>query len=428
MHIMNHLVDRWAKHAVEAALRNARIVSVYGPRQSGKTTLIRQFEDSSRPYFDLDDDLTRAGIDMDISDFAKGNDKAIIDEVHRLPYLVLSLKSSVDVDQSRGRFIICSSLSQESLSKASDSLAGRSFHVNLLPLSYAEIRSAKPNFLEILESGKIPAPCNVTNKQLFEWIVKGGYPASALVDSLGESRKWIGHYLSQVVRNDIIEQAGLRRGTDLLYLLKCLAESSGRLFSINKMHSLTGHARPTIVKIIDALTQTNIISLLRPHHDKLQPSIRKRPKLEFIDTGLLSWLLDFELDDIGKHGQYGGKLVEAFAYSELQKQHVAKLDMRSFPRQIEHNRDKVGKEIDFVVPIGKDEVIAVEIKASVRLRPDDYETMRKFATAKGKKLRFGIVLYLGKKSVSLDHMFPKVRKGTMWALPMSCLVSGKAMS
>ena len=152
-------VTRYAEARVRVALTDTRIVAVVGPRQSGKTTLVRRIaEHDGRPFITLDDEQSRRFARDDPVGFVRGLDKVVIDEVQRSPDLILALKKAVDEDNRPGRFLITGSVDLFRGSISPDSLAGRVETTELLPLSQAEIAGLSPSrFLDRAFDGDFPS-------------------------------------------------------------------------------------------------------------------------------------------------------------------------------------------------------------------------------------------------------------------------------
>jgi predicted AAA+ superfamily ATPase len=146
------LFPRFSVDQVKAALIDTPVVMVTGPRQCGKTTLVRGF--TSHRYT-LDDDTVLEAARDDPSGFVRGLDQAIVDEVQRAPDLLRAIKKTIDVDRRPGRFLLTGSANVLTLPQVSDSLAGRMQVVNLLPLSRAEIGEKKPTFLQKAMAGRV---------------------------------------------------------------------------------------------------------------------------------------------------------------------------------------------------------------------------------------------------------------------------------
>ena len=131
---------------------------ISGPRQCGKTTLVRGFATGGRTYSTLDDDTVLEAVRNDPSGFVRGLDMAIIDEVQRAPNLLRAIKKSVDADRRPGRFLLTGSADVMTLPHVSESLAGRMEIISHLPLARAEILGTRPTFLEKVFKGTFPRP------------------------------------------------------------------------------------------------------------------------------------------------------------------------------------------------------------------------------------------------------------------------------
>src|SRR5215470_9896234 len=152
------LFPRFAAEIVGTALKDTPVVMITGPRQCGKTTLVRDLVASQREFITLDDDTVLAAARSDPTGLVRDLDQSTIDEVQRAPDLLRAIKRSVDEDRRAGRFLLTGSANILALPQVSESLAGRLEIVSLLPLSWAEIRRSKPAFLNTAFAGKINSP------------------------------------------------------------------------------------------------------------------------------------------------------------------------------------------------------------------------------------------------------------------------------
>ena len=428
-------IERAIEKRVADALKEFRVVGLFGPRQSGKSTMLMNMaaNDSRREYLSLDDTETLGNFGGNTDAFVREHPMAIVDEIHLSPDLVRSIKSSVDRDQSPGRYIITSSLSPHAMAHVSDSLVGRMQVVRMLPLSQAEIRSLETTFLEMLARGEIPAPADMDVVDLIECIAKGGYPGPVLADGAEEVRERVDAILELVNAKDLKAESFdmyIPRMLQLNKVLRQLADQSGGLLNTKNLHQGTGFARPTAYKLIQSLARMGLIALVPRHADSEAKRQSLRPKVEFVDTGILSALLDFpgrgSTGGTKESPKAGGKFAvaaESFVYSELLKQH----GFMGLRGDVECYRDEAGKEIDFVVTLADGSILAIEVKTSYRLRRRDFAAIIKFAKSRGRRFRFGIVLFPGKHAVPWDDEENPALDGKLWALPLSCLFSGKAL-
>src|ERR1700678_2192443 len=174
----NHaLFPRFSAELVATALKDTPVVMVTGPRQCGKTTLVRDLVAGNREFITMDDDTVLAAARSDPTGLVRSLDRTTIDEVQRVPDLLRAIKRSVDDDRRPGRFLLTGSANILTLPKVSESLAGRMAIVNLLPLAQAEIQGRKPTFLKMAFRGKLPgAPESMIGKALEQTVLLGGYP------------------------------------------------------------------------------------------------------------------------------------------------------------------------------------------------------------------------------------------------------------
>ena len=166
---------RFSAKRVATALTDTPVVMLIGPRQCGKTTLVRQFVDEEREYVTLDDDTVLEAARNDPAGFVRGFDLVTIDEVQRAPELLRAIKRSVDIDRRAGRFLLTGSANILTLPQVSESLAGRMEIVNLMPISRAELIGKEPTFLKMAFKGKLvkPGP-DIEGDQLVHAALVGG--------------------------------------------------------------------------------------------------------------------------------------------------------------------------------------------------------------------------------------------------------------
>src|SRR5690606_454941 len=155
------IIDRKVQPLVETALADTRVVLIVGPRQAGKTTLARQFSGTDRPYVTLDDAGALSAARADPVGFIRGLERAVIDEIQRVPELMLAIKESVDRNDEPGRFLLTGSANLARMPMVADSLAGRMATISLLPFAQSEILSTSGRLLDRLFIGEEPvAPEN----------------------------------------------------------------------------------------------------------------------------------------------------------------------------------------------------------------------------------------------------------------------------
>ena len=171
------LYARGAARRIAAALADTPVILVNGPRQCGKTTLVRVLAGAERTYLTLDDETVLAAARSDPVGFIRGLDKVTIDEVQRAPDLLRAIKRSVDEDRRPGRFLLTGSADLLTVPTVAESLAGRMEIVTLLPLAQAEIDGASSNAVDLMFAGRIGVPRVASiGPDLVRTVLAGGYP------------------------------------------------------------------------------------------------------------------------------------------------------------------------------------------------------------------------------------------------------------
>ena len=404
------LFRRFSALRVTAALKDTPVVMINGPRQCGKTTLVRDFADASRAYYTLDDDTVLQAARNDPAGFVRGLDRAIIDEVQRAPDLLRAIKKSVDDDRRPGRFLLTGSADVLTLPKVSESLAGRMEVVSLYPLSRSEIRGAKPAFLEKAFAGKLVAPAEpMLGGDLVRAVLAGGYPEMLRREDKQRRHAWARDYVKAIVQRDVRDIAEIEKLSQMPRLFQVLAHHSAQLTNLTQMGGKIGLDAKTTGKYVAILEQLFLVRRIDPWFRNRIKRLVKTPKLHFLDAGLLAATLRVSAERIARDRALFGPIVETFVFSEVIKQ-LAWLDE---PCTLHHYRDKDQDEVDLVVEDHTGALVGIEVKAAASVNAADFKGLRKLAGASGGDFRLGVVLYDGDKAVPFgEHLF---------AAPISCL-------
>ncbi|MSQ71524.1 MAG: ATP-binding protein [Betaproteobacteria bacterium] len=404
------LIPRLASRRVTQALADTPVVMITGPRQSGKTTLVRSFIGLKRTYFTLDDDTLLSGVRRDPVGFLRGIDRAIIDEVQRAPELLRAIKQSVDEDRRPGRFLLTGSANVLALPQASESLAGRMETVSLLPLSQVEIHGGKASFLGKAFSGGLPrlgpAPAN---DDLANIVLAGGYPEMRRRKTLPRRQAWAREYLKSLLQRDVRDIADIEKLEGMSRLFRMLAHHSGGLVNFAAAGGRIGLDEKTARKYLMVFEHLFILRRVEPWLRSRLNRLVKTPRLHFLDSGLLAATLGITTARLAKDRTILGPLLEAFVFSEILKQ------AQWFDEScaLHHFRDKDQDEVDVVVENSAGAIVGVEVKAAATVRPADFRGLRKLANAGGEQFKLGVVLYDG------SHVVPFGER--MFAAPVRCL-------
>lgn len=402
------LFPRFSVDQVKAALIDTPVVMVTGPRQCGKTTLVRGF--TSHRYITLDDDTVLEAARGDPSGFVRGLDQAIVDEVQRAPDLLRAIKKTIDVDRRPGRFLLTGSANVLTLPQVSESLAGRMQVVNLLPLSRAEIREKRPIFLQKAMAGRVAKTTEtLIGDDLVNAVFTGGYPEMIRRRDRQRRRAWARGYVNAIVQRDVRDIAEVEKMDQMPRLLKVLAHHSGQLTNFTQIGGQIGLDDKTTRKYVAILEQLFLVRRVEPWFRNRLKRLVKTPKLHFLDSGLLAAILGTTEERIGKDRSVLGPLLETFVFAEVMKQ----VDWLAETCRLHHYRDKDQDEVDIIVEGEGGELVSIEVKAAATVTAGDFKGLRKLSAACGEDFRLGVVLYDGEQTVPFgDRMF---------AAPISCL-------
>jgi uncharacterized protein len=395
------LFPRFSACQVKAALSDTPVVMVTGPRQCGKTTLVRGF--TGHPYITLDDDTVLAAAREDPGGFVRGLDRAVLDEVQRAPGLLRAIKKTIDVDRRPGRFLLTGSANLLTLPQVSESLAGRMQVVNLLPLSRAEVREKKPTFLQkALVGGVAKIGECLIGDDLAGAVFTGGYPEMIQRTDRQRRRAWARGYVNAIVQRDVRDIAELEKMDQMPHLLKILAHHSGQLTNFTQIGSHLGLDDKTTRKYVTILDQLFLVRRIEPWFRNRLKRLVKTPKLHFLDSGLLAAVLGSNEEQIRGDRSVFGTILETFVFAEVLKQ----VDWLAETCKLYHYRDKDQDEVDIVVEGEGGHLVGIEVKAAATVTARDFKGLRKLSAACGDDFKLGLVLYDSDQIVPFgDRMF-----------------------
>ena len=357
--------------------RGFPILSLTGPRQSGKTTLVRAlFGDYA--YVNLENLDERLAAEEDPRRFlrAHGGTGLIIDEAQRVPDLFSYLQGIVDEPDQMGRFILTGSQNFLLLEKITQSLAGRVGICNLLPFGLPELAAV----------GRVP-------DSLDEALFTGGYPV--LYDRGLSPRDYFPSYIQTYIERDVRSITNVvNLGTFQRFVRLC-AGRTGQLLNMSSIAQELGVNYKTVRSWLSVLEASYIAFTLSPHHRNYSKRVVKQPKLYFHDTGLLCALLEIHsADQIANH-YLRGQIYECFVVAEyLKSRHNAGLRPNAF-----FWRDSSGHEIDLLLEDGP-EYRAVEIKSGETLHGDLFRGLQYFQKLSSISRDSCYLVYGGERSQS----------------------------
>lgn len=370
------MIKRHAEHCINEFKKGYPVITITGPRQSGKTTLARSVF-SDRAYVSFEDPDIRMRATEDPRGFLKRYEAgAIFDEVQRVPEIISYLQQVVDADTSRCRFILTGSQQFGLLSHITQSLAGRTALVELLPFSYHEL---------------VIDPHQKT--ELDDTLFTGFYPP--IHDRKLNSSKWFAQYINTYIERDVRQLADIKNLSQFQRFLRLCAARCGSLLNYSDLATDTGVSHTTIKSWISILEASYIIFTLPPHFANFGKRLVKTPKLYFYDPGLLCWLLSISSSEQLNIHPMRGPIFETFIISELKKQRYNSGERAEFYFW----RDKQGLEVDVVYENGL-QLNGIEIKSASTFNTGFVNALTKWKTLCGDQAGETRLIYGGNESFS----------------------------
>lgn len=409
------LYPRFAEAALAEALTDSPVALIHGPRQCGKSTLARMLGDrEGYVYTSFDDEVMRAAAETDPIGFVDDlPERAILDEVQRVPGLFSSLKAVVDRDRRPGRFLLTGSSNVLLVPRLSDSLAGRMAIQRLHPFAQCELAGKPSKFIDRLFAADFRARKVARLKgELPARMVAGGYPP-ALERSEGQRRdNWYRDYINTLIQRDVRELARISALDALPRLLAMAAGRTAQLFNLSDLASSFRLSRNTIGDYVTLLENIFLLDRIPPWHSNRSNRLVKTPKLHMGDTGLACSLLGLDSGTLASDRAQLGPLLETFVYQELRRLASWHTDHHDFY----HFRDRDKVEVDIVIERGARRLAGVEVKAAATVTTADFRGLRKLKKTAGKRFVAGVVLYDGEACAGFGEGLFAVPLRLLWEM------------
>ena len=406
------MYQRQMKSRLDESLADTPVVILNGPRQSGKTTLVREYADDLRPYRTLDNANDRSVASSDPLGYLQAADHVILDEVQRAPELFLAIKELVDRDRRPGRFLLTGSAEILSLPSIRDSLAGRMEVLPLLPLAISETRAGSgTGFLNALFAGGLVAPANpVLGPALTTLVLSGGFPEMLARPSERRRIAWSKSYVEALLRRDVPDISAIEKPDALARLVDLLAVLDGQTVNFNEIGNRIGIDHKTVERYTGLLENLFLVRRLKPWFRNELKRLVKTPKLHFGDSGLVAGIRGVTAAAIAANRALLGPLLETFAIAEISK--LASWADQEY--RLSHYRDHAGYEVDLVVETLGGHVAGIEIKASATITAQDFRGLKHLAAAAGNDFVQGIVLYDGDRVLPFGQLLAAVPVSALW--------------
>ncbi len=335
------------------------VMTVTGPRQSGKTTLVRSCYPDYK-YVNLEDLKFRQMAKDDPDNLiSKTQNRMIVDEIQHVPELLSTIQVVVDEDKINNRFILTGSNQFEYMKNITQSLAGRTGILKLLPATIEELQYSK-----IMPADKMT--------------YQGFYPALYQTDF--SPSMYYQSYISTYLERDIRQLVNIRDITTFNKFLALCAGRTGQILNMNSLALDAGISHTTIQNWISILEASFIIYRLQPYYKNFNKRVIKAPKLYFYDTGIVCQLLGIISEQQLELHPLRGEIFETMVVSEFMKQYYN----RGLQPNLYYWRDQQGYEIDLIAETAL-QSIPIEIKSSYTYRSDFIKNIRYFNKIQGKE-------------------------------------------
>ncbi len=408
---------RALEQAVLNALSAFRVVVVTGPRQAGKTTLVRRVMGETGTLTRLDEEASlQASINDPAAMAGYGPVPRAFDEIQRAgDPLIRAIKAAVDLDNSPGQFLLNGSADFLTVPTISESLAGRAAFLELWPFTQGEIHGTSDDFLDTAfsdpEALLNSPPTKLTAVDYLERVCVGGYP-EVLTAPASARALWFRNYVRSVTQRDITELTGARQAQQLPKVLSLLAARTANELVVAHIHDESGlGSRVTTDDYISHLQMTYLVQLLPAWSRNPGKKVTRHPKIHLADTGLAAHLLGKNPTALARPTDPSrGALMESFVFGELHRQTT----WSSQEIQLHHLRDRDGAEIDLIAEANDGRVVAIEVKTSASVNRGDAKWLTWLRDRLGTDFACGVVLHTGPRAFRLEDRILAVPISRLW--------------
>ena len=394
-------IKRHIENIIDYGLKQTKVLLVTGPRQSGKT-FIMQNHYKKYEYVTFDDNNELITADKDPQLFFKDRTYPfVIDEAQYSQNIFRTIKLIVDKSKKKGQLILTGSQSFELMEKVNESLAGRISIIEMANLSLREMAKVSFNqcFIPSKKYIKSREKDLADYKDLWGKIHRGQFPE--LTSNKKRNWEWFYRdYINTYLEKDIKKIINIKNEVLFKKFLICIAARTGNEIVYDEIASEVGNDAKTIKEWISIVAQTGLIKIVHTYKNSVLKRMIKNPKLYFMDTGLVCYLVGWKTKEQAKNGAMAGSLFETFVFSEIAKSY---LNAGKTIENIYYYRDKDKKEIDFVIEEnGILYPIEIKMSATIDIHWNKYNNY--LSKVKNKKVEKITVICQVDKKYEMENM------------------------
>jgi predicted AAA+ superfamily ATPase len=410
------LFPRYLESSLRDALADTPVLVVVGARQTGKSTLVKRLLGPTfkADYITFDDVTARAAAHADPAGFLAGYaGPLVLDEVQHVPELFPQIKLRVDSHRRPGMYVLTGSANVLLLSKISESLAGRSEHFALWPLSQGELAGKREGFIDALFADRLRTVEENADirRDVLRRALRGGYPEILRRSRPDRRTAWFRAYTTAILQRDVRELTQIAQPQDLTRLLTIIAARVGSPLNVLDVSRSLDIPHMTVRRYLTILERLFFLHQVPGWSGGLNARVTQHPKAYLPDSGLLAHLMGVDVTRFQKDPTLSGALIENFVVGEIERQR----SWNTTAVTMYHFRT-TANEVDVVLERPDGMLVGVEVKAASSVGDADLGGLRALAARAGIKFHRGIVLYSGARTVAFAKNLHAMPISGLWRL------------